>query len=71
MAPNGRAEASSRMFALITAIAASNFWGSDQKGRRLTLLGLRSQNAADPSRAADQTGFWWCDHASTIISKPP
>jgi len=52
MAPNGRAEASSRMFALITAIAASSFWGSDQKGRRLTLLGLRSQNAADPSRAA-------------------
>jgi hypothetical protein len=66
MAPNGHAEASSRMFALITAIAALSFWGSDQKGRRLTLLGLRS-----PAAPPTQTGFWWRDHASTIISKPP
>jgi hypothetical protein len=70
MAPNGHAEASSRMFALITAIAALSYWGNDQKGRRLTLL-LSFQNAAEPSRAPTQTGFWRCDHASTIISKPP
>jgi hypothetical protein len=71
MAPNGHAEASSRMFALITAIAALSFWGSDQKGRRLTLLGLRSKMRQTPAAPPTQTGFWWCGHASTIISKPP
>jgi hypothetical protein len=75
MAPNGRAEARSRMFALITAIAASSFWGSDQKGRRLALLGLRSQNAADPSRAADPDRLLLVrsclyDHFKTTVDHP-
>jgi hypothetical protein len=51
-----------------TSVASSTrYWTSRRSKPASSNSKMRQTPAAPPT----QTGFWWCDHASTIISKPP